>query len=1059
MFDIYDDDKEEKLEKKTKYFGKHTLNLKNNFTNRLKNQFMEYDDDENSDDHNESDSKKLDFCFESFLNTKISTKFKNQRQKNVLESDKKLDLSKSNKNYPNNLAKNKIDSYLNRPLEILCTSKSTDIFKISHSLKVKLLELYLEENKRLQKNFIESKYVNYSTNLLEKLVNREKYNTLVLNLYSLNEGFTIGFNIELHSHFDSKNDIYNLNNIETKHLSYVETDIFFYINTGEIPPIIIDLINNFNINLFYDGCLILEIRDYRRNNLDKNLDNSYQYDLKYLLLQPSMQTLLADINSITKNGNFIWTQEDKYALESQLLLATSQPLCLEPNPVVSIIKNKILSYKYMLNDRCLKKLSLRHSEEFLLRALKYDEYELPNPFRILKIRKKFSNENSNLIHNSFLNKNEITSTEQNNKLMIDLNGNNKSNNVDDVYSKEAIENCLKSSKSSFKLPQQDSILVKYFTKIHEPIKYSVEPNLIPIEELILEAEDKTSKNNFSKIVILRQSIDGIYYCQLSLRCDQKNEISYRLGSALDAEKYIQQYVKIFTEEGRRQVNLKHNLIEKSTDNKSAISYSTLKKNINTSMVNSCIPFQNIFPNKNLNDKQLQSYQMFLQQEFQQQRNHLENLRRSRSTSSDDSNSNLKNLITQNSIINSAPVISQNLNTPKIYANIQPIRSQSINQTPSAFQSSTNIITLSQKQQQDTNETQNGPISYQKVNNLSNNSSTNLSSIQANSTNSGIIQVLVPKLVQGTQNLNQTTIKKISPQSQIQQNIQNQSSNIIVETLPKNITKKSPKNKTTSKRQTKKRSATTTTTTTPASTTVTNISSTHSQINLAPKISNEISSDQNFKPAKIINSSNLSLYKKIAIDNRSVPVIVTLNSDSKNSNKLTLKPNEEVSPVKTPTNISSPIKTIQFLQKSTPVINLNSTQNKFPIYNHHEITTVTPIASSPIKKTNNQDYHKSSASSSITTNVTTGKPHGLSKQQHNYIMQPSIVKTMPINNSKSLTTVSNSLDNNQDLLNHRQLNNNNNSINNSNGNNQPTQSVILLTNHNSNTSLQKSNSIN
>ena len=148
----------------------------------------------------------------------------------------------------------------------------------------------------------------------------------------------------------------------------------------------------------------MEVRDYRRKLVniskadiisDKELYSTTsntkidQYDLHYILLQPSMQTLLADLNSITNDGHFIWTQEDKYALESQLLLATSQPLCLNPSPVVSLIKNKILSHKFKLNDRHLKRLTNRCSQIYLNRSSKWAEFRLPFPFQILKIRKKF----------------------------------------------------------------------------------------------------------------------------------------------------------------------------------------------------------------------------------------------------------------------------------------------------------------------------------------------------------------------------------------------------------------------------------------------------------------------------------------------------------------------------------------------------------------------------------------------------------------------------------------------------------------------------------------------
>lgn len=210
--------------------------------------------------------------------------------------------------------------------------------------------------------------------MLEKLVERENLNTLVLNFYPMEKGYSLGFNVKHAVTIDKKNNsdtcdfkaytnhLAHYNSIETKIMSYDETELLFYINAGEIPPVVIDLIDRLHVNLFNDGCIILEVRDYRRmSQLFQNgmmcgeagIEKSY--DLRFILLQPSMQTLLADLNSITNDGNFIWTQEDKYTLESQLILATAQPLCLHPSPIVSILKHKFLNHKYKLNDRKLKR--------------------------------------------------------------------------------------------------------------------------------------------------------------------------------------------------------------------------------------------------------------------------------------------------------------------------------------------------------------------------------------------------------------------------------------------------------------------------------------------------------------------------------------------------------------------------------------------------------------------------------------------------------------------------------------------------------------------------------
>lgn len=491
--------------------------------------------------------------------------------------------------------------------------------------------------------------------------------------------------------------------------------------------------------------------------------------------------------------------------------------------------------------------------------------------------------------------------------------------------------------------------------------------------MVLEAEDKSSKNNYSKLVILRQSNDGSYYCKLSLRSDQRNEISFRLGTASDAEKYIQQYLKIFTEEGRRQVSLKHNLIEKPCENKP--NYSTIKKPINTSLVQTGVSFQSISPIQNLKDDQLQSYQMFLQKEFHQQRNQFEQLKRTRSSSIEDSISNLKNLITQPS------------SNQKIHVNLRNLSQNS------PIIHSPNPTLLNQKSEK--SEPLNGIIQGSKI--PANNMSSNFASTSSSIPNNSVIQVLVPKLAQ--------TKEKTSS------NEQNSSllSNTVNETQSNKKAPKTPK--TPVKRQAKKRA----------------ISTTSQPLN-GPKSSlNETNGDQNFKPTstKIINAS--TLIKKIAIDNR--PMIVTLNSDT---NKMAPKASDDNN--LSAHNASSPLKTttVQFLQKSTPVISLNSAQNKI---NSQDMA----INSSSIKKLNQDQIKQGNEPIYLTS------PSGIKaiQQRPNYIF-PSTVKTIPINSKTSQQFFGN----NTSLENHTLFSK---SLNNS----QQATSVILLTN-NSNTNTPKSN---
>ena len=67
------------------------------------------------------------------------------------------------------------------------------------------------------------------------------------------------------------------------------------------------------------------------------------------------QTLLNDINNLTNDGHR-WTQEDKFMLESQLLLHTNEPLCLDPSPEVFYVATQLHNRKHVFNTKALKRL-------------------------------------------------------------------------------------------------------------------------------------------------------------------------------------------------------------------------------------------------------------------------------------------------------------------------------------------------------------------------------------------------------------------------------------------------------------------------------------------------------------------------------------------------------------------------------------------------------------------------------------------------------------------------------------------------------------------------------
>ena len=68
----------------------------------------------------------------------------------------------------------------------------------------------------------------------------------------------------------------------------------------------------------------------------------------------SLQTLVCDVNSLTSDSTK-WTIDDKLMLESQLLLATEAPLCLDPSPDVVYVTNQLQFNQRKLNTHGIKR--------------------------------------------------------------------------------------------------------------------------------------------------------------------------------------------------------------------------------------------------------------------------------------------------------------------------------------------------------------------------------------------------------------------------------------------------------------------------------------------------------------------------------------------------------------------------------------------------------------------------------------------------------------------------------------------------------------------------------
>ncbi|XP_054570935.1 transcription factor SPT20 homolog [Eptesicus fuscus] len=196
------------------------------------------------------------------------------------------------------------------------------------SLHEKLYDIYVEE---CGKEPEVTEELTRNVHLLEKLVKRESLPCLVVNLYP-GEEYSLVLRVETEAYS------------ETIRLPHEERDFLEYLDAEELSPDLVDVLEKSQVNVFQSGCVITEVRDYRQST---DSDRS-GYQSRHVLLRPTMQTLASDIQSITSD-NQIWTQEDKLSLESQLILATAEPLCLDPSVSVACIENKLLYNKQKMN--------------------------------------------------------------------------------------------------------------------------------------------------------------------------------------------------------------------------------------------------------------------------------------------------------------------------------------------------------------------------------------------------------------------------------------------------------------------------------------------------------------------------------------------------------------------------------------------------------------------------------------------------------------------------------------------------------------------------------------
>ena len=384
---------------------------------------------------------------------------------------------------------------------------------LERSLEEKLLELHIEESLKERLNW--SSHLNPCSNLLSLLCKRERCHRLIVELlpgeYVLTACTKDG------------------NSCELARLPYNEDAFLTHVDNQELPAFLIDLLETAcpNGELFYAGCIIAEVHDERRER---------RGEVTHVLLRPTTHTIICDSNVMANQLSAAYgrglTPEERSGLEGQLLLATEPNLCLDPDPVVSVLARKAAFHRQKFAT-----VPMRRRKN---RKRKLEDVRPPPELKLY-----------DFIRNN-MNKDHHKMTPQEALLKHQAHARAKMNSIENQ----------EETATDLKPPSETDV-----SKLARAISKRGETNdntPVVLEEYILEtAERGTQRIYHTRLTIFQRMSNDEYLGELYVERDFKeNErkgstCRFVLGTKQHALSYINQFTEIFTEEGRKSVKITH----------------------------------------------------------------------------------------------------------------------------------------------------------------------------------------------------------------------------------------------------------------------------------------------------------------------------------------------------------------------------------------------------------------------------------------------------------------------------------------------------------------------
>lgn len=326
-------------------------------------------------------------------------------------------------------------------------------------------------------------------------------------------------------------------------------------------------------NVFYAGCVVAQIRDFRQTFAT----STNICDTRHVLLRPTNATLFADVQHVATTLNqttSVCVPEDKIALESQLVLATAEPLCLDPDPNIGRHAINAQHERQLFNTHEMRRQMKKYTQISINRKRKLDQFthhyglELCDYLTRLRSRPRSGLSTATAANSSSVATSSGGSSANSNPLvsatMLTSFASKVPKRPKDVM--RVIRAPRLDYPANLKVPDQMMNIDKYAKTNERPRETTdCQPQLI--EEYILETERDDNEGRrvvyHIKLSIFQRPSNSEYLGELYVDRDYREGIRngescrFPLGTRVHANRYIQQFTEIFTEEGRKAVKITH----------------------------------------------------------------------------------------------------------------------------------------------------------------------------------------------------------------------------------------------------------------------------------------------------------------------------------------------------------------------------------------------------------------------------------------------------------------------------------------------------------------------